>query len=55
MGIILNDKELASDIQTTLCNLKSASKKLYEDLEAMQHNFLLKGYFKNKQKSTTVQ
>jgi phospholipid/cholesterol/gamma-HCH transport system substrate-binding protein len=33
-----------------LQNLQSASKKLDEDLEALQHNFLLRGFFKKKAK-----
>lgn len=48
-GMILNDQGLAMDIQTVVKNLESASKKLDEDLEAIQHNFLFRGYFKKKQ------
>jgi phospholipid/cholesterol/gamma-HCH transport system substrate-binding protein len=38
--MLLNDKQIADNIQTTIQNLKAASKKLDDDLEALQHNFL---------------
>jgi len=47
-GLLLYDKQTADSLQLIIENLTSASKKLDEDFEAMQHNFLLKGYFKNK-------
>lgn len=50
LGMLLNDQQTASQIKSTLDNLESASKKLEEDLEALQHNFLFRGYFKNKEK-----
>lgn len=50
-GMLLNDKQTADDIHAVVRNLKAASKKLDEDLEALQHNFLLKGYFKKKNKT----
>ncbi|MEO7121390.1 MAG: hypothetical protein ABIY62_09850, partial [Ginsengibacter sp.] len=49
-GMLLNDEQSANKIKTTLQNLQSASKKLDDDLEAVQHNFLLRKFFKNKAK-----
>ena len=51
LGILLNDKKAAAKVQTTLDNLQQSSVKLNEDLEAVQHNFLLKGFFKKKAKA----
>ena len=49
-GLLLNDAEAAQNIKTTLKYLQSSSIKLDEDLEAAQHNFLLRGFFKKKEK-----
>lgn len=51
IGELLNDPKGAAQIQSTLTNLQQSSAKLNEDLEAAQHNFLLKGFFKDKQKA----
>jgi phospholipid/cholesterol/gamma-HCH transport system substrate-binding protein len=53
--MLMNDKAAAGNIKTTLTNLQSASKKLDEDLEALQHNFLLRGFFKKKAKEERKQ
>lgn len=49
-GVLLNDPAAAASVKITFKNLESASHKLDEDLEALQHNFLLRGYFKKKDK-----
>ena len=50
-GMLLNDEKSAANIKVILQNLNSSSKKLDEDLEALQHNFLLRGFFKKKAKN----
>lgn len=50
VGLLLNDEDAAADIRVILSNLQAGSQKLNDDLEAVQHNFLLKGYFKKKAK-----
>ncbi len=49
-GMLLSDEKTAAGLKTTLENLQSASKKLDDDLEAIQHNFLFRGFFKKKAK-----
>jgi phospholipid/cholesterol/gamma-HCH transport system substrate-binding protein len=51
VGVLLHDSEIADAMKTTLKNLESGSKKLDEDLEALQHNFLLRRFFKKKAKN----
>lgn len=47
-GLLLNDKEAAADIRATLKNLQTSTQKLDENMEALQHNFLLRGFFRKR-------
>jgi phospholipid/cholesterol/gamma-HCH transport system substrate-binding protein len=50
VGILLNDPKTADQLKTLMNNLETSSKKLDENMEALQHNFLLRGFFKKKAK-----
>jgi phospholipid/cholesterol/gamma-HCH transport system substrate-binding protein len=50
VGTLLHDQEAADNLQRTLKNLRVSSQELSEDLEALQHNFLLRGFFRKKDK-----
>jgi phospholipid/cholesterol/gamma-HCH transport system substrate-binding protein len=48
IGVLLSDTQSAKALKSTIANLDSSSQRLDEDLEALQHNFFLRGYFKKK-------
>ncbi|TDH21431.1 MCE family protein [Segetibacter sp. 3557_3] len=50
VGMLLKDEAAAKDIRVILNNLNSGTQKLDENLEALQHNFLLRGFFRKKAK-----
>lgn len=51
LGVLLNDPKGAEQVRSTLNYLNQSSIKLNDDLEAAQHNFLLKGFFKDRAKA----
>jgi len=51
LGVLLNDQQKAAQVKTTIDNLQASTIKLNDDLEAAQHNFLLRGFFKKREKA----
>lgn len=49
-GLLLNDPKTADQVRSIMSNLKTSSEKLDQDLEALQSNWLLRGFFKKKAK-----
>jgi phospholipid/cholesterol/gamma-HCH transport system substrate-binding protein len=50
VGVLLNDQQFAGQLKSTMENLETSTEKLDENMEALQHNFLLRGYFRKKAK-----
>ena len=50
LGRLIQDTAIAENLNQTIKNLKTSSKGLDENMNAVKHNFLFKGYFKKKAK-----
>lgn len=50
LGRLIQDTTLATNLDVTVVNLKESSVGLNENMEALKHNFLFRGYFKKKAK-----
>lgn len=50
LGMLIQDTTTASHINETILNLKKSSQGLTENMEALKHNFLFRGYFRRKAK-----
>ncbi|RAW01768.1 MlaD family protein [Pseudochryseolinea flava] len=50
LGLLLADSLFANRMMNTMENAQSASAKLDENMEALKHNFLFRGYFRKKAK-----
>ncbi|HET6555763.1 MAG TPA: MlaD family protein [Prolixibacteraceae bacterium] len=50
LGMLIQDTTIAENINSTIINLKKSSKGLNQNMEAAKSNFLLRGYFKKKER-----
>lgn len=46
LNYVVNDTLLPAEIKATVREIKESSQKLNDNMEALKHNFLLRGYFK---------
>ena len=51
IGLLLHDEGTGKNLKAIIENLEISTVKLNEDLEALQHSFPMKGYFRKKEKS----
>lgn len=51
LNYLSNDPKLVLKIDSTMTNIKEASSRLNENMEALKHNFLLRGYFRKQEKA----
>ena len=51
INYLSNDPNLVRKIDSTMKNINEASFRLNENMEALKHNFLFRGYFKKQEKS----
>jgi phospholipid/cholesterol/gamma-HCH transport system substrate-binding protein len=54
VGMLLKDTAIVNNIDETIVNLKESSISLNENMEALKHNFLLRGYFRRKAKADAL-
>ena len=50
LGMLIGDSTASETLTETLINLKESSQGLNENMEALKHNFLFRGYFRKKAK-----
>ena len=50
ISVLLADTAFAHKLQRIVSNSESATYKLNQDMEALQHNFLTRGYFRRLEK-----
>ena len=50
LNYLSNDPKLVKKIDSTMTNINQASGRLNENLEALKHNFLFRGYYKKQEK-----
>lgn len=50
LGMLIKDTTTAINLSETMFHLNKSSQSLDENMEALKHNFLFRGYFKRKAK-----
>ena len=50
MGTLMKDTAITNDLKNTISNLNDGTQKFDESMEALQHHWLLRGFFKKKEK-----
>ncbi|RZJ68285.1 MAG: MCE family protein [Flavobacterium sp.] len=51
LGRLIQDTTMATNIDKTILNLRTSTKKLDQNMDAAKDNFLLRGYFKKQEKA----
>jgi phospholipid/cholesterol/gamma-HCH transport system substrate-binding protein len=54
-GILLHDQNAADKLRAAIENVQSGTEKFNEDMEALQHNFLFRGFFRKREKQQSQQ
>jgi phospholipid/cholesterol/gamma-HCH transport system substrate-binding protein len=49
-GVVFNDEQTAGNLRLMVDNLRQGAEKFNDDMEALQHNFLLRGFFRKRAK-----
>jgi phospholipid/cholesterol/gamma-HCH transport system substrate-binding protein len=52
LGVLLSDTASANNLRRTLRNVEQGTSRFNENMEAMKHNWLFKGYFKDQEKQS---
>ncbi len=50
-GVLMSDTTFAKDLKKSMKNIEIATDRFNENMEAMKHNFLFRGYFKKQEKA----
>jgi phospholipid/cholesterol/gamma-HCH transport system substrate-binding protein len=53
-NLVLTDSGAAGDLRASLENIRRGTDNFNQDMEALQHNFLLRGYFRRKAKDSAA-
>jgi phospholipid/cholesterol/gamma-HCH transport system substrate-binding protein len=55
VGVLLHDQQTGANLRASVANLQAGTHKFDEDMEALQHNFLFRGFFRKRAKQEKQQ